>query len=119
MRPGPTDAMQADLFQEQVDGLQAAHFLVLCWAAAAEDRHSRYNITNCFDDLKYSGITRTKQSAVSVIEALAVLRFIELRDEGNRRHIFITRHGARALENLVLKRKFTPVKSYFLEGSKP
>ena len=48
-----------DLFNQQVANLQAAHFLVLYWVAAAEDKRMRYNITHCFDDLKFRSITRT------------------------------------------------------------
>ncbi len=107
----------ADIFQEQVKHLGEPHFLVLYWVAAAEDRRMRYNITNCFDDLKYLRLTRTKQTAVSVIESLAALRFIAIRDEGNRKNIYITQHGARALESLVRQHTFAPKPSAFLEVS--
>ncbi|OPZ27512.1 MAG: hypothetical protein BWZ02_01610 [Lentisphaerae bacterium ADurb.BinA184] len=103
------------LFKDQVDGLQEAHFLVLYWVTTAEDRKLRYNITNCFDDLKSLRITRTKQTAAAVVEALRALRFIDVRDEGNRRNIYITAYGARALEALVLRRAFAVKKSAFLE----
>lgn len=107
----------ADLFQEQVRNLQEPHFLVLYWVATAEDRGTPYNITNCFDDLKYLRITRTKQRAVSVIDSLWALRFIDLRDEGNRKNMYITDPGAKALETLVLDGRFQPKKSVFLEVS--
>ncbi|MFW5996511.1 MAG: hypothetical protein ACOCZS_02290 [Verrucomicrobiota bacterium] len=103
------------LFKEQVESLEEPHFLVLYWGATAEDRKRRYNITNCFDDLKFHGITRTKQTATSILDALEKLRFIDIRDEGNRKNIYITSYGARALESLVLKQTFTPKKSFTLE----
>ena len=103
------------LFKDQVGGLQEAHFLVLYWGATAEDRKVRYNITNCFDDLKSLRITRTKQTATAVVDALRALRFIDVRDEGNRKNIYITSYGAKALEALVLRQAFSPKKSVFLE----
>lgn len=112
----PPSDHSPDLFAQQVEHLAESHFLVLYWAAAAEDARVRYNITNAFDDLKFYGITRTKQNAVAIIEALAALRFVELRGEGNRRNLYITAHGARALERLALGRRFNPRKSAFLEG---
>lgn len=105
----------SDLFKEQVSGLQEAHFLVLYWVATAEDKGVKYNITNCFDDFKFLKITRTKQTAVAVVEALHALRFIDLRDEGNRRNLYITAHGAKALEMLVLRQSYQPKTSAFLE----
>lgn len=105
-----------DLFQQQVAHLNESHFLVLSWSAQAEDRAIRYNITNAFDDLKFAGITRTKQNAVAVVEALHALRFIDVRDEGNRKNIYITRYGARALEAMVLAEACSPKPSVFLEG---
>ena len=106
----------AALFEAQVDGLLECHFLVLLWAAQAEDRKAKYNITNCFDDLKHHRITRTKQSAVSIVEDLAALCFVSLRDEGNRRNIYISPYGAKALEQMVMQQKFTPLASSFLEN---
>jgi len=106
-----------DLFEDQVTNLGEAHFLVLYWAATAEDRALTYNITNCFDDLKFLRITRTKQTAVGIIEALVALRFIELRGEGNRKNIYINSYGARALEMLVRRQTFKPKPSAFLEVS--
>jgi len=97
--------------------LKESHFLALYWCAQAEDKHCKYNITNCFDDLKAIGITRTKQNAMAVVEALDALRFIDVRDEGNRKNLYITSHGARALETLVLERAFALRKSSFLEGN--
>lgn len=104
------------LYDEQVEHLSEAHFLILYWAAQSEGSGIRYNITNCFDDLKAHSITRTKQTAVASVEALASLRFIELREEGNRKNIYITTYGAKALETLVLARSYTPKPSSFLEG---
>jgi hypothetical protein len=103
------------LFQEQVEHLNESHFLVLYWVATAEDRQKSYNITNCFDDLKAHGITRTKQTAVATVEALDALRFLNINGKGNRKHLYITGHGARAVEYLVLQNKFTPRKSIYLE----
>ena len=104
------------LFDEQVAHLGEAHFLVLYWAARSEGAGVRYNITNCFDDLKHHHLTRTKQTAVAVIEALAALRFVDLREEGNRKNLYITTYGAKALEALVLGGRFAPKKSAFLEA---
>jgi hypothetical protein len=108
--------MAKELFKEQVEHLQEAHFLVLFWVATAEDKAIKYNITNCFDDLKMHRITRTKQTAVALTEALRALRFLEVRDEGNRKNMYITEHGAKALELLVLRRAYTPKPSSFLEA---
>ena len=95
--PATNPAFPANpLFDEQVQHLAEAHFLVLLWAAQGEDRKIRYNITNCFDDLKHVGLTRTKQTAVAIVDTLRALRFIDLRDEGNRKNLYITTHGARA-----------------------
>jgi hypothetical protein len=105
------------LFKEQVEHLQESHFLVLFWVVTAEDRHARYNITNCFDDLKALGVTRTKQTATALVEALQALRFIDVRDEGNRKNMYITPYGARALESLVLQERYSPRKSTFLEAT--
>ena len=107
----------SSLFQEQVRRLTHSHFLVLYWCAQAEDRRVLYNQTNAFDDLKAAGITRTKQNAMAIVEALAMLCFIELRTEANRKNLYITDHGARALEALVRSGGFTPKPSIFLEAS--
>ncbi|OGV78535.1 MAG: hypothetical protein A3K19_17955 [Lentisphaerae bacterium RIFOXYB12_FULL_65_16] len=104
------------LFQEQVAQLNETHFLVLLWAAQGEDRRIRYNITNVFDDLKSAGVTRTKQTAVAAVDALHVLRFVTVREEGNRKNIYITRYGAKALEALVVGGAFTSRRSAFVEG---
>jgi hypothetical protein len=108
--------MKDELFDEQVANLSEAHFLVLCWAAQSEGRQAKYNITNVFDDLKHCSITRTKQTAVAAVEALGALRFVSLRGEGNRRNLYITHYGARALEALVLGQRYTPKPSAFLAG---
>ena len=105
-----------ELFDAQVNQLKEAHFLVLSWVARAEDKDTCYNITNCFDDLKHHGITRTKQNAVAIVEALQSLCFVALREEGNRKNLYITNFGAKALEKLVLRRIFTSKPSAFLEG---
>ena len=106
------------LFTEQVENLGEPYFLVLYWAARAEEYTTKYNITNCFDDLKAAQVTRTKQNAVAIVETLSALRFIDLRGEGNRRHLYITQHGAKALEQKIIKQQFTPKPSAFLEGQK-
>jgi hypothetical protein len=104
------------LFHDQVDRLKESHFLILYWCAQAEDVGTVYNQTNAFDDLKAAGITRTKQNAIAVVEALSALCFLEVRAEGNRKNLYITEHGARALEALVRSRGFTPRTSIFLEA---
>ena len=78
----------------------------------------RYNITYVYDDLKYLGVTRTKQNVVAYIEALANLHFITLNDESNRKNLYITKYGAKALEILVKQGTFTAKPSNFLEGVK-
>lgn len=103
------------LFDEQVGRLHELHYLVLFWAAQGEGRGCKYNITNCFDDLKHAGVTRTKQTAVAAIEGLATLCFIDIRDERNRKNIYITKYGAKALEALVMSNQFQPKPSAFLE----
>lgn len=107
-----------DLFEQQLARLKEAHFLILYWIAQAEEKNTKYNITNIFDDLKYAGATRTKQSAVAFVDALAMLCFIEIAGEGNRKHLYITPFGAKALEFLVSNSKFKIKKSMFLEGTK-
>ena len=104
------------LFEEQVQRLQESQFLILYWAAQSEGRDVKYNITNAFDDLKLAGLTRTKQTAVSVVFALLALCFIDIRDEHNRKNIYITRHGAKALEMMVRGNVFKPRASAYLEN---
>jgi hypothetical protein len=103
------------LFDAQVKRLGEAHSLILYWCSSAEGRSLKYNLTNCFDDLKSAGITRTKQTAIAAVEALATLCFVDLKDEGNRKNIYITRHGAKALEYLVKNSLFHSKPSSFLE----
>ena len=105
-----------ELFEKQIDKLQRPHFLVLYWTTVAEDRSIRYNITNVFDDLKDLKVTRTKQSAVSFVETLKALCFIELREESNRKNLYLTKYGAQALEKLIIGKKFEPEKSRYIEG---
>ena len=105
-----------ELFEQQAGQLGESHFLALSWAAQAEDRRIKYNITNYFDDLKYARITRTKQNAVTALDALRALRFVDIREEGNRKNIYITKYGAKALEGLVLEHKYALKASAFLEG---
>lgn len=107
-----------DLIKKQISNLKQAHFCILCWAAEAEAKEIRYNITNIFDDLKYGGITRTKQSAVAYIKTLQILYFIDLRDESNRKNIYITNYGAKAIEYLASEEKFKTKQSMFLEDKK-
>jgi hypothetical protein len=105
-----------ELFEEQIAHLGESHFLILYWTAQCEGRQAKYNITNCFDDLKHCGLTRTKQTAVAAVEALSALRFLTLRGEGNRRNLYISHYGARALEGLVRRQAYSPKPSAFLEG---
>ena len=104
------------LFEAQIARLTEAHFLILYWATQSEGRQVKYNMTNCFDDLKHCGITRTKQTAVAAVEALSVLCFLEVRDERGRKNLYITHHGALALEALVLRGAYPQRSSLFLEG---
>jgi hypothetical protein len=104
------------LFESQVDRLSEAQFLLLFWSAKSESCSVKYNLTNFFDDLKFLGITRTKQTAISVIDSVASLCFIELRDERNRKNVYITHYGAKALAMLVESRRFETRDSSFLEG---
>ena len=108
-------AKRADLLTDQLSRLREEHFLVLLWAAMSEDRQVKYNITNCFDDLKSSGITRTKQTAVAVVEAMHLLCFIDIREERNRKNIYITKYGAQALEKLSSLGTFEIRNSHYLK----
>lgn len=104
-----------DLFEQQTRRLKHAHFLILYWVTQAEDRKVRYNITNAFDDLKALAVTRTKQNVVSYVDTLAALCFITVRDESNRKNLYITHHGAKALKLLLTGRQFSFQPSRFLE----
>ena len=104
-----------ELFAKQVSSLKEVHFNILYWSALAEGKGISYNITNIFDDLKFIGTTRTKQSAVSSVESLASLCFIGINGEGNRKNVYITKHGAKALEILMTKGSYQTKKSMFLE----
>ncbi len=108
--------MNDELYKQQIEGLDYQHFLVLYWTMVAEDKREGYNITNVFDDLKLSGVTRTKQSAVSYVETLKYLQFIELREQRNRKSLYLTEHGAKAL--MRLGEKFDILKSNYLETVK-
>lgn len=106
----------SQLFDAQVNALKEEHFLLLYWATIAEGNQQRYNMTNCFDDLKSAGLTRTKQTAMAMATALEVLRFIDIRDEGNRKNIYITNYGAVALKTMVVKGIYKARNSTFLQG---
>ncbi len=108
--------MSEDLYMRQIEGLDYQHFLILYWTAVAEDKRTGYNITNVFDDLKISGVTRTKQSAVSFVETLKYLQFIELREERNRKSLYLSQYGAKAL--IQLGEKFEIEKSNYLETAR-
>ncbi len=108
----------ANLFERQVDKLCHGHFLILYWTARAEGEGRPYNITNVFDDLKHEGLTRTKQTAVSLIEGLNVLDFLRIQGQGNRKILLITEDGARALERLVQSGRYPVRSSAFLEGAR-
>ena len=104
------------LFENQLARLKEYHFLILYWAAEAEVKGVRYNITNAFDDLKDLGITRTKQSVMAYVESLYALCFIDMKEERNRKNIYLAESGALALEELVKNSNFKTKKSRFLEG---
>ena len=104
-----------DLLQLQVSRLGYGHYLVLYWCAQGEGMSVKYNITNCFDDLKHCGVTRTKQTAVGVIETLHVLGYVDVKDERNRKNIYITRWGAKALQQLVLSNRYETKESLYLK----
>jgi hypothetical protein len=105
-----------ELFYLQLERLKEHHFLILYWAAEAEVKGLKYNITNAFDDLKDLDITRTKQSVVAYVESLYSLYFIEMKIERNRKNIYTTKFGADALEELIKENKFEIKESRFLEG---
>jgi hypothetical protein len=107
-----------ELFTEQLKRLKEHHFLILYWAAEAEVRGVKYNITNAFDDLKDLGITRTKQSVMAYVESLHMLCFVDMKDERNRKNLYLSESGARALEELVKSSGFKTKKSRFMEGTK-
>lgn len=117
-RKGRTEQGMDSLYKEQLKRLKECHFLVLYWAADAEVKGVRYNITNAFDDLKELGITRTKQSVMAYVESLYMLCFIEVRDERNRKNVYLSESGAQALEDLVKSGNFKIKRSRFLEGMK-
>jgi hypothetical protein len=104
------------MFEDQLARLKEYHFLILYWAAEAEVKGVKYNITNAFDDLKDLGITRTKQSVMAFVESLHMLCFIDLKEERNRKNIYLAEYGASALEQLVKSSNFKTKKSRFLEG---
>ncbi|MBP5639194.1 MAG: hypothetical protein J6X55_06930 [Victivallales bacterium] len=105
----------SELFKQQVARMTYAHFLVLCWCAQSEDLKVKYNITNCFDDLKSCGVTRTKQTAVAIVETLYTLSFVDVRDEKNRKNLYISAWGAKALQQMVLNQQYVMKKSSYLE----
>ena len=105
-----------ELFNKQIAGLERAHFLVLYWTALGEDHKKAYNMTNVFDDLKACGVTRTKQSAVAFVDALAALCFVDLRGESNRKNLYLTEFGAQALQRLAASAKYSLEKSQSIEG---
>lgn len=105
-----------ELFDKQVALLKDYHFLILYWIAKAESLHLRYNITNVYDDLKHLKITRTKQNAVAYIESLTTLCFISMVEEHNRKNLYITNYGAKALELLYSQNIYSIKPSNFLEG---
>ncbi len=107
-----------ELFKDQLKRLKEYHFLILYWAAEAEVRGMKYNITNAFDDLKDQNITRTKQSVMAYVESLHLLCFIDIKDERNRKNIYLAESGAKALEELVKSSNFKTKKSRFMEGGK-
>ncbi|MBR0459138.1 MAG: hypothetical protein IJJ26_07860 [Victivallales bacterium] len=115
MKKDETEDMR-ELFEAQVARLQEIHFLILLWATQTEGESLKYNITNVFDDLKSARITRTKQTAVAAVSVLLSLCFIDLRDEHNRKNIYITKYGGKALRAILDKETFKMKPSAFLEG---
>lgn len=105
-----------NLFTEQLARQKEHHFLILYWSAEAEVKGVKYNITNAFDDLKDLGITRTKQSVMAYVESLYSLCFLDVREERNRKNLYLSEFGAEALENLVENSHFKIQKSRFMEG---
>lgn len=115
---GATTEELETLFTEQIARLELSHFLILCWATESEGAELKYNITNLFDDLKSAGITRTKQTAVAAVMSLATLCFVDLREEHNRKNIYITRFGAKALASMINNKVFSKIESAYLRGRK-
>lgn len=114
-----TDWVMTDiLFDKQVEKLEIHHFLILYWAAEAEVLQLKYNITNVFDDLKDIHVTRTKQSVTAYLESLEMLCFIEVKDEKNRKNIYITEFGAQAIQKILEIKNYKTRKSRFLGGHK-
>ncbi len=111
-----TAPVETDLWKKQLERLKRSHFLILYWAAQAEVMHRKYNITNAFDDLKSAGETRTKQSAVCFVETLEILCLVEIREESNRKNIYITEAGEKALEMQARQQTHKLVGSTFLGG---
>ncbi len=104
------------LWERQLGKLKRAHYLILYWAAQAEVMNKKYNITNVFDDLKSAQETRTKQNAVCYVETLEILGLIEVKEESNRKNIYITEAGEIALEQQARQKKYKLVGSTFLGG---
>ena len=102
--------------QEQVGRLDQIHFLIMYWAARARDLKKDYNVTNVFDDLKAQHLTRTKQSAVSFIESLYHLAYIDLLMKANKKTLYLREEGLAVLELLVRQKKFNFKQSQYLES---
>ena len=108
--------MENELFKKQLARLDEAHFLLLYWTTVAEDKEQRYNITNAFDDLKFHKVTRTKQSAVAFVDSLHALCLIDVREESNRKNLYLSEYGGLALQELITDSKFSIKNSIHLEG---
>ena len=100
----------------KTDLLQEGHFLILYWSMIAEDKEEKYNITNAFDDLKAQNLTRTKQNVMSYIEALKILNFLLVKEERNKKNLYLTKYGGQALADLVNREKFKLKQSIYLGG---
>jgi len=50
-----------------------------------------------------------------MIDALWALCYIDVRDERNRKNIYITSHGSKALQQLIASKRFEMKDSSFLE----
>ena len=107
-----------NLWKRQIGKLKRHHYLILYWTAQAEVANKKYNITNVFDDLKAGGLTRTKQNAVSYVDVLDALCLIEVKEESNRKNLYITSYGEHALEQQARMNRYKLEGSSYLGGKK-
>lgn len=108
--------MKESILINQVKRLEEPHFLILLWCSRANYLKKDYNITNVFDDLKRHNLTRTKQNAVSYIEGLHLLSYIDILSKSNKKNLLVTNLGLEVLSSLVKEDKFSiEKKSIYLE----